>query len=357
MNLLTSLDTTLLGNPLHGWLTALVIALSINVVVGALKWFSRVRLAAIAARTATPFDDSLVTAVARTKQWLVLLITLYVGAHYLTLPDQLLSVLRVFAMIAGFLQLGLWANALIEFWVGRSKRRAMINDPATATTLGAVKFMLRVFLWAVLLLLMLDNFGVNITALVAGLGVGGIAVALAVQNILGDLFASLSIVIDKPFVLGDFLIVDEYMGSVEHIGLKTTRIRSLSGEQLVFANSDLLAARIRNYQRMQERRVVFHFGVLHATDADKLEAIPGMLRDIITARSDVCFDRAHLFRFTESSLEYEVVYWMLQADYTRYMDAQQAINLAMVRAFREADIRLAFPTQTVHLASMPPGSD
>lgn len=355
MDFLAPLDASLLGNPARDWLTALAIALSINVLVGVIKWLSHVRLAAMAARTATPFDDSVVAAVARTQQWLVLVVTLYVGAHYLDLPERLWDLLRVLAVIASFLQLGLWGSALVEFWIGRSKKRALVSDPATATTLGAVKFMLRLLLWALLLLLMLDNLGVNVTALVAGLGVGGIAVALAVQNILGDLFASLSIVIDKPFVLGDFLIIDEYMGTVEHIGLKTTRIRSLGGEQLVFANSDLLKARLRNYQRMQERRILFRFGVLYSTSAEQLEAVPEMLRDIIEAQPDARFDRAHLNSFADSALEYEVVYWMLMPDYARYMDTQQAINLAMIRAFRDAGIDFAFPTRTVHVATLPEG--
>jgi small-conductance mechanosensitive channel len=353
MDFLAPLDASLLGNPARDWLTALGIALSLNILVGAIKWLSRTRLAAVAARTATPLDDSLVAAVKRTQQWLVLLVTLFVGAHYLELPERLWELLRALAVIAAFLQIGLWASALIEFWIGRSKQQRLATDPATATTLGAVKFMLRVVLWALLLLLMLDNLGVNVTALVAGLGVGGIAVALAVQNILGDLFASLSIVIDKPFVLGDFLIIDDYMGTVEHIGLKTTRIRSLGGEQLVFANSDLLKARLRNYQRMQERRILFRFGVLYSTGAEQLEAIPEMLRRIIEAQPEARFDRAHLNSFADSALEYEVVYWMLTPDYTRYMDAQQAINLAMIRAFRDAGIDFAFPTRTVHVASMP----
>lgn len=354
MEQFASLDALLLDNPLRDWLTALAIALAINVFVGALKWLSKARLAAIAQRTATPFDDSVVMAVGRTQQGLVLLVSLYIGSHYLTLPETTTPVLRGIAVIAGFCQLGLWGGAMIEFWIGRSKKRALEADPATATTLGAVKFMALVILWAMLLLLALDNLGVNVTALVAGLGVGGIAVALAVQNILGDLFASLSIVVDKPFVLGDFVIVDTFMGNIEHIGLKTTRIRSLGGEQLVFANSDLLKSRLRNYQRMQERRVLFRFGVLYSTDADELERIPERVREIIIEQPDVRFDRAHFCNFGASSLDFEVVYWVLDADYVRYMDLHQQISLGIVRALRAAGVGFAFPTQTVHIESMPP---
>jgi small-conductance mechanosensitive channel len=193
----------------------------------------------------------------------------------------------------------------------------------------------------------LDNLGVNVTTMIAGLGVGGIAVALAVQNILGDLFASLSIVIDKPFVIGDFVIVDEYMGTVEHVGLKTTRLRSLGGEQLVFSNGDLLKTRIRNYKRMRERRAVFGFGIEYDTPIELVEKIPAMVRAIIEARAKVRFDRAHFKGFGASSLDYEVVYWMLDPDFNLYMDTQQQINLELMRLFQREGVSFAYPTQTV----------
>jgi small-conductance mechanosensitive channel len=185
---------------------------------------------------------------------------------------------------------------------------------------------------------------------VAGLGVGGIAVALAAQNILGDLFASLSIVLDRPFVLGDFLIVDDLMGSVEEIGLKTTRVRSLSGEQLVFSNTDLLNSRIRNYGRMFERRVVFQLGVTYQTPREQLQAIPGMVRDAVEAHGDrVRFDRAHFAKYGDFALSFEIVYYVLGPDYNEYMDIQQAINLDIHQRFEDAGIAFAYPTQTLFL--------
>jgi small-conductance mechanosensitive channel len=201
----------------------------------------------------------------------------------------------------------------------------------------------------VILLLMLDNLGINVTALVAGLGVGGIAVALAVQNILGDLFASLSIVLDKPFVIGDSITVDSYSGTVEHVGLKTTRIRSLGGEQLVFSNSDLLKARLRNFKHMQERRIVFSVGVLYQTPADKLEKIPALVKEIIEKAPRVRFDRAHLRDLGDSALIFEIVYWVLDPTYARYMDAQQSINLGLIRCFADEGIGFAYPSQSLFI--------
>jgi small-conductance mechanosensitive channel len=168
-----------------------------------------------------------------------------------------------------------------------------------------------------------------------------------VQNILGDLFASLSIVIDKPFVAGDFIIIDDFMGSVEHVGLKTTRIRSLGGEQIVFSNSDLLKSRLRNYKRMRERRIVFKFGLTYDTPPERLEQVPGIVRRIIEGQKQVRFERAHFAAFGESSLDFEVVFWMTTPDYNAYMDVQQAINLALMRELAGIGAEFAFPTRTL----------
>jgi small-conductance mechanosensitive channel len=197
------------------------------------------------------------------------------------------------------------------------------------------------------LLVALDNLGIDVTALVAGLGIGCVAVALSVQNILGDLFASLSIILDKPFVIGDFLIIDDYMGSVEYVGLKTTRVRSLSGEQLIFSNSDLLKSRIRNYGRMFERRVVFSIGVTYDTSREKLRRIPGIIREAIEAEDKTRFDRSHFMNYGDYSLQFETVYYVLSADYNSYMDIQQAIYFAIHEAFEQEGIEFAYPTQTL----------
>ncbi|MBZ0254689.1 mechanosensitive ion channel family protein, partial [bacterium] len=185
--------------------------------------------------------------------------------------------------------------------------------------------------------------------LVTGLGIGGIAIALAVQKVLGDLFASLSIVLDKPFVNGDFVIFDTVLGSIEHIGIKSTRIRSLTGEQIVCSNSDLLNTRIRNFKRMHERRVVFALGVTYQTPADKLEKIPGYIREIIESKDTVRFDRSHFKSYGDFSLNYEIVYYVLSPDYLVYMDIQQAINLEIYRKFEQEGIEFAYPTQTLFL--------
>ena len=345
------LGVEVLKNPLRDWLMALGIALTVNVLVGLAKWLIVRKFAAVAARADAALYDAIIDIARRTRQWLVFGVTLYFGSHYLALPDQAEKILRNIAVIALFLQLGSWLLAALDFWLNRYRNHALSNDAGAATSLAALSFIGKLLLWAVILLLMLDNLGVNVTALVAGLGVGGIAVALAVQNILGDLFASLSIVLDKPFVIGDSITVDNYTGTVEHVGLKTTRIRSLGGEQLVFSNSDLLKARLRNFKRMEERRIVFNIGVLYQTAPEKLERIPAMVKEIVEQTAHARFDRAHLRDLGDSALVFEIVYWVLDPMYVRYMDAQQSINIGLLRRFADENIGFAYPTQSLFIES------
>lgn len=227
------------------------------------------------------------------------------------------------------------------------------EQQGTLASIAGVRWVVLFAAYAIILLLALQNLGVNVTSLIAGLGIGGIAVALAIQNLLGDLFASLTISLDKPFVAGDFIIVGDEKGTVEQIGLKTTRVRSLSGEQLVFGNADLLSSRIRNYKRMNERRVVFGFGVVYATPPETLEQINTLVRSIVESQPNVRFDRCHFHRFGVSSLDFEVVYSINSPDYNTHMDVQQAIHLAIARAFIARGIEFAYPTQTLYIARGP----
>lgn len=247
-------------------------------------------------------------------------------------------------------QIALWANRLITISVQRAFERHRQSNPAGATHLMLAGLIARIVVWSLAVLVTLDNLGFNITTLMASLGIGGIAVALAVQNVLGDIFSSVSIALDKPFVIGDFIVVDSYMGTVEHVGMKTTRLRSLGGEQIIFSNTELLKQRIRNYKRMQERRVQFEFGIAYETPLDEVERIPQMVKEIISANlSEARFDRAHFKAYGDSALQFEVVYYVLDPDYNKHMDIQQAINLALLKRFRERNISFAYPTRTLHL--------
>ena len=349
INSLSHLDRVLVRNPLSDWLVAFAVAIAILLTVYVIRSLFVRRLSKIAQRTATRLDDALVDAARSTKLLLFFFIALYFGSQYLDLGKKTEHVLDQVVTVAAFLQIGLWIGALLDYWVASSRQRAAATDLGATTSLSALSFIGKLLLWLVMLLFILDNLGINVTALVASLGIGGIAVALAVQNILGDLFASLSIVIDKPFVIGDAINVDTYSGTVEHVGLKTTRVRADTGEQLVFSNSDLLKARLRNYKRMTERRVMLTLDVDFATSPDVIETVPGLLRGIIEAQQDVRFERAHVKSLASSAYQFELVFWMTTPDYGIYMDTRQKILLAVVREFAAKDIQIAFPSQSLRI--------
>ncbi len=283
-------------------------------------------------------------ALTRTSTLFLLVVAIFAGSFVVPLPAAAERAIRSALVIALFLQGALWASHIVVGWIAWYAASKAEQNRAIANALQLIQLFARVVVWSIALLLILNNLGFDVTALVAGLGIGGIAVALAAQNILGDLFASLAIVLDQPFVVGDFVILDDKLGTVERIGIKTTRIRSLSGEQLIISNADLLASRIHNFKRMAQRRVVFTINVVYGTPAEKVEKLPGMLRAIVEAQEQVRFDRAHFARYGDIALIYEVVYWVLSADYNVYADTQQRINLAIYRQLRDEEIEFAYLT-------------
>lgn len=342
------------GNTMWEWAAAVGLAV---VVFAALKILQAVGLEQIrklAGKAHLSRANLLLDTLKKTKFAVLLLISLFIGSHGLTLPENAQTLLRSAAIIALLLQAGFWATSLLNGWLEHYRTAKLAKDPAAVTSMTAVGFIARLGIWAATLLLILDNLGVDITALVAGLGIGGIAVALAAQSILSDLFASLTIVLDRPFMVGDFLnLGPDCMGNVENIGLKTTRLRSLSGEQIIISNSDLLAARVRNYGRMFERRIPVIIGVTYQTPRDKLVKIPDIIRAAIEAQEKTRFDRAHFMRFGDFSLDFEYVYYVKSAAYNDYMDANQAINLYIHEAFEKEGIEFAYPMQSLFVEKIP----
>lgn len=343
------LDRIFFNNSLESWIYALAAVIVSFIVLCLLTRLLHHRILKISRKTKTDIDDLIAGLFQKISGLILLVFSLYIGSLFVTLPDKIKILLGKLIIVSLLLQSAIWGNSIIQYGVDRYRKQRMQEDAASVTSFTALGFVLRIILWSVIVLLTLDNLGIDITALVAGLGVGGIAVALAMQNILGDLFASLSIVMDKPFVIGDFIIVDTLMGSVEHIGLKTTRLRSLSGEQLIVSNSDLLKSRIRNFKRMYERRVLLTLGVIYQTPLEKLQAIPQIIREIIEAKEQVRFERAHFKEYGHFSLNFEIVYWVKDPDFNLHMDLQQTINFEIFKRFQEQGITFAYPTQTLFL--------
>lgn len=331
------------------WVSALaVLAVCSGVLLGLRAVLLR-RLQRLAATSETRIDDALAEMLKRTHPLSAVALSLFVAFAVVEVAPRVERIGRPVAMLVLLVQVGFWGSILLRELIERKfvSPQSMLEDPGRAAVARMGVLAGRVALWSLLVLLALANVGVNISALVAGLGVGGIAIALATQNILGDLFASFSILLDKPFVPGDFVIVGDFMGTVEQIGVKTTRVRSLGGEQLIFANSDLLQSRLRNYKRMNERRVLFKLGVVYQTPAQKLRQIPALLRQIVESNEHTRFDRAHFVAYGDFSLNFEIVYYVLDSDYNRYMDIQQRINFDIFERFSAEKIEFAYPTQTL----------
>jgi small-conductance mechanosensitive channel len=343
------LDQLFFGNPLRNWLVAFIVTTAVYLGLLLFRTIVIKRFKRFSHRTETYVDDVLAHVLKQTNVLFMFVLGLAAGALFLQLPDSAAVGLSHLFYIVLFIQAGLWITSAITFGKSLYRQERLEEDAGSVTVVSALVFVGRLVLWIIILLLILDNVGVEVTSLVAGLGITGIAVALAVQNILSDLFASLSIVLDKPFVIGDFIVIGQHRGTVEKIGLKTTRLRSLTGEQLIFANTDLLQSRVNNFKRMEERRVAFEFGVLYETPIDKVEAIPGIVREMIEAESMTRFDRAHFRSFGDSALQFEVVYFVLTPDYTVYADIQQRLNLDLMRRFQAEEIAFAYPTQTLYL--------
>ncbi len=351
------LETVVWGSTVGRWATAVGIAI---VVYAALWLLVRVgvrRLVALSKRTKTEIDDLVVSILGKTRGIILLVVAVYAGTLSLDLPARLHAGFRHAAFIAAAIQVGIWLSSALSLIIEGYRKKVIAEDPGSATGMKAIGYIGSGVIWVLVLLSVADNIGVDVTALVASLGVGGIAIALAMQSILGDVFASLSIIFDKPFLIGDFVRVGDYTGSIENIGIKTTRLRSLSGEQLVISNSDMLGSRIQNYGRMYERRAAFTLGVTYDTPREKLARIPGMVREAIEAEEGVRFDRAHFKEFGTYSLNIDAVYYVLSPEYAQYMDIQQRINLDLLRRFEEEGIEFAFPTQVVQLTPAPGGSE
>lgn len=341
------LDKIIWGNSAIIWLLAIVITFAVFFIMILVKKMVIRHLSRLAARTMTQIDDLVLAVLSKTKTYFLFIISAYAGSNFLVISKQVNEIWNKFFFVAVVIQIGFWLSEGVSFLISLSVKKRIADNIASAATISILGFIGKFLLWSIILLLILDNMGVNITSLVTGLGIGGVAVALAVQNILGDLFASLSIVVDKPFVPGDFVIIDQFMGTIENIGLKTTRLRSIGGEQLIFSNTDLLKSRIRNYKRMMERRVLFGFGVVYQTPPDKLLLINEIVRKVIDNQEKTRFDRVHFKDYGESSLNFEVVYYVEDPDYNFYMDIQQAINLEIFRRFMQEKIEFAYPTRTI----------
>jgi len=347
-------EAEVLGITVANWFLSLAAVILTFVVVRTAIGFVLRNLRRRVDKTGSHVSRIAVEVISSTSNTLLLLGSFLVGIGALDLPERWSSRVSSLWFVVVALQVGLWLNRAIALALARYFKKHSQTEAYSSSALATLSLVgAKVLLWAVIVLAMLSNLGVNITAFVASLGVGGIAIALAVQNILGDVFASLSIAVDKPFEVGDFIVVGSLAGTVEHVGLKTTRIRSLGGEQIVMANAEMIGSTIQNYKRLQERRIVFNFRLSYSCTPAQIKKVSATVESIIRQQKLARFDRSHFLGFGESALNFETVYIVLDPSYNVYMDVQQAINISMMEAFADMGVEFAFPARTVYVASLP----
>lgn len=327
------------------FLGSLIVSLIIIRIIGRIVIRKMCRLAE---KTRSSVDDLVMNSIKRYLMPAAYFLALYLNTKFLELSDNLNSIINTAVLAFVMIMAALFGSSVIvmlfnKYW--ESKRTDANKDLAIKTISG----LLKVVIWAIAIILFLDNIGVKITTLIAGVGISGIAVAFAAQAILGDIFCFFTIFFDRPFEIGDFIVAGTQMGTVEHIGLKTTRLRALSGEELIFSNTDLTNSRIQNYKTLAQRRVLFYLGVTYDTPVEKLKMIPSLIKSIIEEIPGTTFGRAHFTSFDDSSLKFEVAYYVLTGDYDRYMDIHQTVNMGIKAVFEEYEIEFAFPTRTINL--------
>ena len=345
---LGAVQALLLGIPAAEWLIAAII----GVLVWGALWILRELIASRYQKYSSVKNRTLLRLtgylIGNTTQILFFAVALDAAQESLTLPDKVQRIVSNTVMILILIQIGLWAGRTVRFYL-EMKERERGADRVFSGSLDIINFVARMLIWSVLILVGLSNVGVNITALLAGLGVGGVAVALALQNVLGDLFASLSIALDKPFVIGDNLTIDTYIGKVEHIGIKTTRLRSEGGEQIVLSNADILKSRVRNFGRLSQQRILATIRLDFNTPTEKLKALPQLLENVVREHPQARFERCHLKTLGESSFQFELSYFVQQPAANPILDLQQAVNFRIIDELRRLGIEFAYPAQVVFL--------
>lgn len=345
-----SWETVFLANTIYQWVFAISAGVMIYVLLRSFSWLLRKRIEKYARQPQINTSDLIKDLLDHTSWLFYVWLAVYTSLRFLNIIPSVMDVIKSATIIFLLIQLGFWLIELIQYWLTRRQLGVDGKVDYKKGPLAAVSLISKVVVWTLISVLVLENIpGVHITTLIASLGIGGIAVGLALQKILSDLFASLTISIDQPFVEGDAINIGDFSGTVEHIGLKSTRIRSFTGEQVIFSNSDLLASRIRNYQSMEHRMVVFTIEVTYQTAYQNLQRIPQIVQEIVESQDKVTFNRAHFKSYTPSAISFEIAYTINSSDFTLYMNIQQKINLEIFRQFQDNEIYFAYPTRTIML--------
>ena len=342
---------TLGVNSLNDLMRAAILFIGITIVLKIIQLVVLGRLKKLAEKTATDFDDTIIAILQGVKPMMYVMAAFFFSAKALTLPGGVTLVIDILFLLSVVYEVVFAVDKLVVFFL--QQYLAKDGDPSdeaqSESIVNVARVIIKGVLWFIGSMVILSNVGVNITSLIAGMGIGGIAIALAVQSVLGDMFSSFSIYLDKPFRVGDYIVVGSDSGVVEQIGLKSTRLKTLQGEQLIISNKELTSVRVQNFKQMEKRRVVFTLGIEYGTPVKKLEAIPGMIREIIAIQDNADFDRSHFRGYGDFSLDFETVFYVNSSEYAKYMDILEKINLSIYERFEKEGLSFAFPTQTIHI--------
>ncbi|HEU5052328.1 MAG TPA: mechanosensitive ion channel domain-containing protein [Hanamia sp.] len=344
-------DRLLIGNPIRDWAIAIGIIVVSFALIKIVKGPVISKLKNWSAKTQITFDDFVVIGIEKILVPFLYFAAIFAAISYLTFnvfTTHIIQVARLFIITYFILRL---LTSAIQYFIFTFLDKQE-NSEIKKKQAGSLLIILKGIVWILGIVFLINNLGYNVTTIITGLGIGGIAVALAAQAVLGDFFSYFVIFFDRPFEIGDFIIVDDkVIGAIEYIGVKTTRVRAISGEQIVCSNKDLTDSRVHNYKKMLRRRVVFTIGVTYQTSAEKMKKIPGMIKSIIESTNNATFDRSHFSAYGDFSMKFETVYYIESPDYNLYMDAQQKIYLELLEAFEKENIEFAYPTQTLFAAN------
>jgi len=342
----------LFGNEIVQYIYGFFIFLLIYFVLKIFHRYVFKKIEKLSFRTNMDIDDMFVSVIKKIRPSFYLYIAFYFSIKSILVTSTIQGIINAILILFVVYQIMIVLHILVDYIL----RKKFNKEEEDESTIGSAVYMIgkiiKFALWVFAILLVLSNLGINVTSLIAGLGIGGVAIALALQNILGDLFSSFAIYFDKPFKVGDFIVVYDKSGVVEKIGIKTTRIKALQGEEIVISNRDLVSAKIQNFKKMKERRVVFSFGVAYETPTETVRQIPSMISEIINSVSGARFDRSHFYKFDDSALSFETIYYIENSDYNTYMDINQEIHLRIKKLFDEKSISIAYPTRTIYMKQM-----
>lgn len=342
------IDKVIFQNTVGEYLFSIVALLVLIIVIYVIRIIVINRLDKWASTTKTTIDDFIILHIKKTLTPLLIVWSFILSMKNLVMIPILTKIIYVVGLAFLVLMCLRFLMALLDYLIDAYFRKNNVNE-TRQRSLKWLVVTVKIIIVGIMLIILLDNLGVKISTLVAGLGIGGVAVAFASQAILGDLFSFFVILFDRPFEIGDTIVVDDLTGTVEHVGIKTTRVRSIGGEELIFSNTNLTNARVRNYKRMAQRRIAFKLGVTYQTSLENIKEIPELLKQIISSETEVRFDRAHFSSYGDSALVYEIVYIVLNSDYNKYMDIQQSINFRIKEEFDKRKIDFAYPTQTLFI--------